>query len=253
MSETKGPRRDQASGADRPQATPRKRRGLAPRGDRGRIPRPLLVALLLVIAGGAYLFWPRGGGQPAGIGEQYTVVTADSTTGSSQPRSGSVDIDGEHQPLVPETPAGGEEQGAATGSATRPPGDEASRSAGEPADGGRAATEPTPAPPAPEPDPEPAPKSATRPEKKPEPPAIQPRASGPWALQVGAFQDEANADGMVQSLAARDVDAHVRAAGTSSGDIVYRVWVGWFPSRDEATAYAAQERQRLGEAFPVHR
>jgi len=251
MSETKGPRREQASAADKPQAAPRKRRGIAPRGDRGRIPRPLLVALLLVIAGGAFLFWPRGGGQPAGIGEQYTVVTADSTTGS-QPRSGNVDIDGEHQPLVPESPAGPAGREAAAGTVEQPANGEAGAPSGSEASADRAPTGQADAPPAQEPVREPARGPAPRP-AKPDPPAIQPRASGPWALQVGAFQREANADGLVQTLAARDLTAHVRAVGTSSGEIVYRVWVGWFTSRSEAAAYAAQERERLGEAFPVHR
>lgn len=274
MSESKDPRERPASPAEPsgPRARPRRRRGTTPRDDRGRLPRPLLLALLAVIAAGAYLFWPQGGGEPPGIGEQLTVVTADSTD-TTRPRSGSVDIDDQQTPLVPEEPepaaanAGSAGGGGGPAAGPRPEGDaaggDAARSDAETPPAGGSATPPDE--PAGEPAGEEQPAAAApssgssgssgasgkMPES--EPPRIEPRATGPWALQVGAFQAEENADGLVQTLASRGYEAQVRAAGTSSGAIVYRVWVGWFATRQQAASYAAQEGGPLGEAFPQHR
>jgi cell division septation protein DedD len=220
----------------------RRRKNLS--GDSGgrQISRPLLVALLVIIAGGSYLFWPRGGDVPLGIGEQYSVVTADSTQ-VTQPRSGSVDLDGTQQDLVPEAPDGQSEpvrkpvevtaEEPAAASNEDPP---AEKPAAE------VAAPPKPAPKKTEP---------AQPVEKPEP--ITPKPRGPWAVQLGAFKTEANAERSVQSLADKGVQAHVRTASTSSGDLIYRVWVGWFDSRAEALAYAKQEKRRIGDAYPVHR
>jgi cell division septation protein DedD len=260
MSETRKPRESRSrkeSPGSRPQATPRRRRGLG--GDEGgRLSRPLMIAILVIIAGGAYLFWPRGGGEPVGIGEQRSVLTAEGVIGE-QPRSGAVDIDGEMIPLVPEQPAGATGEAAdPSGAATGPTdaGDvarENDRAASASPTGNETRTETrTEAAPPPPSSERNAGSASGRPTAEPEAP-VKPRATGPWAVQVGAFQSEANADGLVTQLADKGVDAQVRAAGTSSGDLVYRVWVGWFPSRSEAAAFARQERARIGEAYPVHR
>lgn len=210
-----------------------------------RISRPLLVAMIVILAGGTYLFWPRGGGAPTGIGEQLTVVTADSALAEA-PRSGSVEIEDQVQPIVPEKPAG-----TAVVEQTEAP---------EPATPER---QPEPEQ---EQEPEPArtpprqnagadrPKSTTPPRTaEPAKPRIVPRPSGAWAVQLGAFQDEDNAQQLVTELSAKGVTAQVRAAGTSSGEIVYRVWVGWFTNRQDALDYGAQERRTIGDSYPVHR
>jgi len=234
---------DRDDGAARGTARRRARFSSGSGGD--RFSRPVLAAMIVILAGGAYLFWPRGGGAPTGIGEQLTVVTADSAQGEA-PRSGSVEIEDQVQPIVPEKPAG-----AAVAEQTR-----------------------TPEPAAPERQPEPEPESAPEPARtpprqsagadRPKPttpprtveaakPRIVPRPSGAWAVQLGAFQDEANAQQLVTELSAKGVIAHVRAAGTSSGDIVFRVWVGWFTNRQDALDYGVQERRIIGDSYPVHR
>ena len=46
------------------------------------ISRPIMFALALIVAGAIFLFWPRGESPPAGIGEQFSVVTAENSLGS---------------------------------------------------------------------------------------------------------------------------------------------------------------------------
>ena len=79
--------------------TARRRTRFSSNDGGNRVSRPLLAAMIVILAGAAYLFWPRGGGAPAGIGEQLTVVTADSTIAPA-PRSGSVEIQDEQQALI---------------------------------------------------------------------------------------------------------------------------------------------------------
>ncbi len=223
----------EAPGGEASNAT-RRRKNLAGR-DGGRISRPVLIAVVVLVAAGAYLFWPRGGGAPSGIGDQFTVVTAD-TSATAAPRSGSVDIDEHLQSLVPEQP-----EGAASAAAAAP--------TGEPP---APAAEAAPPPPA-------AGEPAKTPAKKPVADAapaearVAPRPTGPWAVQIGAFGKEANAQALVGDLAGKGVTAHTRAASTSSGDMVYRVWIGWFASREDATLFAKQQKKIIGDAYPVHR
>jgi cell division septation protein DedD len=70
---------------------------------------------------------------------------------------------------------------------------------------------------------------------------------------VGAFGNEANASTLVAKLIGLGYPARMRAASTSSGDIVYRVWIGYFASRNEAARFAQQSRDQIGDANPVHR
>lgn len=259
-----------AAAAGKTAATPKtwpRRRRLAPDGS-NQLSRPLTAALIVIVAGGAYLFWPRGGGAPMGIGEHITVITADSTT-YDRPRSGSVDIQTEQPPLVAEKPV---EPSRPTTRAALPTATEPlpALPAGSPPAPAPAPTPPAPTPSA-RPQPEPTQPQPALPQSRPRAPApqepaqparqivetaqpsIQPQTTGRWAVQVGAYGSEANAEAMAERLKAAGIDAQVRAASTSSGDLVFRVWICWFESRDQALAYAAQERSRIGEAHPVHR
>ena len=212
---------------DKASSTTRRRARLSADDDGGRVSRPLLVALVVILAGGAYLFWPHGGTTPGGIGEQRTVVTAD-TTSANAPRSGNVEITGQQMPLVAEKPAA----------------ESPKQTESKPVE---VATETAPAP---QPEKTPArreaPKAATG-------PMVEPRPAGPWAVQVGAYKTEVNADALVERFAAKEINAHVRVASTAAGDLVYRVWIGWFTDREEALAFCRQEKDRIGEAYPVHR
>jgi cell division septation protein DedD len=235
------------------------RRQSTGRGRRGGISRAFLVAGALILFGGAYLFWPRGGGQDHGIGERYSVVTAsnDGSPGTeSLVRSGEVSIEEETLPAVPET-----EQGAT----------QAEEPSVAPASGqtGEAAVEPTAAKPAAA---EPAAKKppakvqeatsrvtgatsrqeaeATHREPVPQPLG----ARGAWQVQVGAFGDPDNAERLVTHLRALGYQVEIHEASRSDGGRLHRVCVGSFGTREEAARFATQHGAELGDqAIPVRR
>lgn len=198
------------------------------KGKSGGTPRIMILAVLLVAAAAAFLFWPKGGGSPAGIGEHRSVVTApapldSSTTGlaDNRPRSNEVDINEAEVKVVPE----------------------------EPRDG-HAVREQTP------PDPAPSKKPAQKPAQKATiPPAqkVQPSSEGRWAVQTGGFGKAENADQEAARLQKTGWNAIVMAGSNNQGRIVYRVWIGYFPSRDEAQLFLNQNKDRLSDAFVVHR
>ena len=48
-------------------------------------------------------------------------------------------------------------------------------------------------------------------------------------------------------------DARVRAGNNSSGEMVFRVWIGYFSSRQSAQTFINQNSKQLSGAIPVHR
>jgi cell division septation protein DedD len=82
---------------------------------------------------------------------------------------------------------------------------------------------------------------------------ITPTNDGPYALQLGSFSGEANAQKVRDQYLRLGYPVHVRAASTSDGAIVYRVWVGFFASRQEAQSYARAHAPELADAIAVHR
>lgn len=220
--------------------TVRRRKRLAPSADSGRISRPLLAAAVVILAVGSYMFWPRGADVPAGIGEQYSLVTADSSHAPA-PRSGSVDIEQEQDTLIPERPVAVAAAGATSPSQTIVL---ESATTGSPSSERPAETDTTP--------PRNAAPSVRKPASKPVS-TIMPRPSGPWAVQLDAFQVEANAHNLVQKLHTQGVEAHVRTASASGGKVIFRVWIGWFGTRQDALTYAAQQKATIGNTYPVHR
>jgi cell division septation protein DedD len=228
---------------------PRRRSG---RPRRLQLSRIYLVPLAIVLAVAAFMFWPASRHAPVGIGEQHSVVTADAPPGSltAGPRSGDVAIAKEVQKLVPEQPAGKEPQTAG-------------------ADAGKAVASPAePAPVKPEPREKaretpretsqatstPAAGSPPVAEPRRDTPAIQPQATGPWLLQLGAFGKEENAEKLLAKLQAAGFSALLRAGNLANGSLVYRVCIGYFASRDQAVRYGRENAKLLGEqGVPVHR
>ena len=215
----------------------RSRAGRAGKG--GTMPRIMILALLIIVAGGAALFWPRGGGVPTGIGENQTVVStpADSQIATTPPRSGDVDINAEAATqLTPE-----KAEGAATAAPdTRPA--ESKPVETKPVETKQAEPKQT----------EP-PKVKTETPPAQTQPRIQPRSEGAWVVQVGAFGQAENADKEAARLKTKGWDARVRAGNNSSGDMVFRVWIGYFASRQEAQNFINQNSRQLSGAIPVHR
>lgn len=205
------------------------RRTRAGRSGHGGLPRIMILAVVVIVAGAALLFWPRGGSVPTGIGENQTVVTAaEAVDVSGTPRSGEVDIAEEAVTLTPEP------------SETPPVTAEPAKPVEKAVE--KTVTETKTAPPPP------APKPAAPPAER-----IIPVSDGPYGVQTGSFQDAANADKEAARLKAKGWDTRVRAANNSEGDMVFRVWIVYFKSRTDAQTFINQNPRELGGAIPVHR
>jgi cell division septation protein DedD len=200
---------------------------LARTGGQRRIPPVMWLAAVAIAAGAFFLFRGQGGGD-SGIGDRRSVVTVSPDSAlmgqGAAPRSGDVEIAEETRDLTPEQPAG----------ATEPAVTEA---------------EPEPAPPAPEPEPArqqtPAATTAAEP--------IVPAERGGWIVQTGSFGTASNADQEAARLRAAGLDARVKMGNLSDGTIAYRVRIGYFASREQARAYARQEKALIPGAIAVHR
>jgi cell division protein FtsN len=92
----------------------------------------------------------------------------------------------------------------------------------------------------------------TPPARTPEP-RVTPSAQGQYAVQVGAFGEAVNADNEAARLKTLGWDARVRAGNNSSGEMVFRVWIGYFSSRQSAQTFINQNSKQLSGAIPVHR
>lgn len=81
-----------------------------------------------------------------------------------------------------------------------------------------------------------------------------PAATGPWALQLGAFSTQDNADALAGKLRAQGLHPFVQTGSSSHGGLIFKVAIGYFATRDEAAAYARKNAAILGgQALPVHR
>jgi cell division septation protein DedD len=77
-----------------------------------------------------------------------------------------------------------------------------------------------------------------------------------FALRVGAFADEADAQAFVQELTARGHQPVVAPVTTQNGVVLQTVLIGRYSSRDEASSAAAElkEKQELSSAVvPANR
>jgi cell division protein FtsN len=66
---------------------------------------------------------------------------------------------------------------------------------------------------------------------------------GDWAVQAGVFKDRGQADGVRKQLADSGFDAYLLAVPAEGGEVRYKVRVGSFKTRDEATRMAGRVRQ----------
>jgi len=98
--------------------------------------------------------------------------------------------------------------------------------------------------------PKPAPKPAGKPESKTEskaPSKALPATSadGKWVVQLGSFSDELNARGLEKSVKEAGFKVYVEPLFAKKGT-VWRVRVGPFATRDEASKATEHLRERLG-------
>ena len=206
-------------------------------GGGGKLPRLFLLAAGGGLIGAVLLYWDCGGdSMPTGIGESLTVVSVNDSTGnnSSPIRSGDVEISMARSELVPEKVAGAAaDQGTASTQRSSP--------AQQDSPAQHNATPKQNKPPTSQ---APVPQTTTR---------IEAKASGSWAVQVGAFGNEDNAHALLARLQDMNFPAKLRAGNKAGGGVVYRVWIGFFVDRKEAETYARQNRAKLGETIAVHR
>ncbi len=229
-------KKSNADGESRKKGTsPRTRAGKSSR--KQGTPRIMLVALVVIVMGAAFLFWPKGGSSPTGIGEQHSVVTAPDSIGVGQqagitgaPRSGDVDINDQGLKMTSEKPADQKNEKSEDQTPAEKPVEKES---------------------SPKPVTKPAPK--TKIPTQPAAPAIEPASTGSWAVQTGGFGDATNADREADRLGKAGWKAMVRTGNNSSGEMVFRVWIGYFSSRDQANTFISQNRKHLPDAYVVHR
>ncbi|RKZ19026.1 hypothetical protein DRQ50_02945 [bacterium] len=211
---------------------------LAKTGGRRGISPIMWVAVAACAAGAFFLFRGQGGGGGSGIGEQRSVVTmsTDSTAivGTGSPRSGDVEISGEVQELTPERPAAQTE--------VPKPAPEAAKQEPEAKAPVKKTTKPA---------------TTAKPATTSKPPAetvkIQTSPRGGWIVQTGSFGTMTNAEKEAGRLRKAGLDARVKMANLADGSIAYRVRISYFASRDEARAFAKQEKKLIPGAIAVHR
>jgi DedD protein len=114
---------------------------------------------------------------------------------------------------------------------------------------------PAPAAPAPPAPPPPSlPPLAARPAEPPHPRTAEAAPSAPstsaWTIQVGAYKNQRQAEDLRQQLAASGLEAYVATLPAKEGQARYRVRIGTYRTREEATAAAERVRaQRSLTAF----
>ncbi len=212
-----------------------RRRTPATQGGRGGgMPRVMWVAILVCVAGAVFLFRNQSADVPTGIGENQTVVTApdvETTLDQSEsPRSGDVDINDQGLKMTPEKPVDQDTENSGDQKPAEKPVEKIST-----------------------PKPETKPVTKKKTPAKPAAPPIEPASTGSWAVQTGGFGDAANADREADRLGKAGWKAMVRTGNNSSGDMVFRVWIGYFASRDQANTFISQNRKHLPDAYVVHR
>jgi len=88
----------------------------------------------------------------------------------------------------------------------------------------------------------------------PAPAGAQPAPTGSWALQLGAFSTQDNADALAGKLREQGLTPYVQTGSSSRGGLVFKVAIGYFATREAAAAYARNNARLLGpQALPVHR
>jgi cell division septation protein DedD len=223
-------KKDAGSGLMKDGRSRRKRAGQAGRGN--GTPRIMILAGVVIVAGAIWLYYDPSDTDPTGLGEQHTVVTSEldamAPANGAAPGSGDVDIEEQTVALTPEEPDDG---------STVPAEEEAVVEAPP------KVVEATP-PPAEE-------KPAAKP--KPPEPRIVPAASGQYAVQIGSFGNAENADKEVTRLKALGWEPRIRAGNNSNGQMVFRVWIAFFPTRQVAQSFINQNTKHISGAIPVHR
>lgn len=242
MEKNSNSRKDPEKGLMKEGRSRRKRAGQTGRGN--GTPRIMILAGVVIVAGAVWLYYDPSGSDPTGLGEQQTVVTSEldsmAPANSARPGSGDVDIEDQTVALTPEVPEDGSPVAAEEVSAADLAPDVVKKNTVL-ATGETTATKP----------PAPAAKPAAKPAVAA--PRIVPAASGQYAVQTGSFGNADNADKEVTRLKALGWEPRIRAGNNSNGQMVFRVWIAFFPSREVAQNFINQNAKQIAGAIPVHR
>jgi cell division septation protein DedD len=202
----------------------------------GRRPGPsriMIGAGVVILAIALWVFWPRGGDTGDMTG-QTAVLTLDpagpGVIDEETPRSSDVDLGEEVPEMVPEQPASNRTTTAVTEKAVAKVTDEAAKM-----------------PPLNDP--------LAKADEKLEPAAMpgDPAETGKWAVQLGAFGSEKNAQKMGDVYRNKGFRVEVPAMRTTGGGLSYKVWIGFFNTRGEANEWAQKHKSDLGDFYITHR
>ncbi|MBU0742902.1 SPOR domain-containing protein [bacterium] len=195
---------------------PIRRRGLAGGGGTNRV---MIATGVVVVAAAVFIFWPRGGADlPAPVGEQFSVVAADSGAASTErpapPRSSDVNLSLEAPPVVPEEPGAT----TGTGAESAPPSTRQTRRAGVTVSSG------------------------------------EPGADGKWAVQLGSFGTRANAQELAVGLREKGFRVETPTLQSTTGGAQTKVWIAYFETHAAAKAWAAAHADEIGRStYITHR
>lgn len=210
-------------------------------GGGGGMSRIMIGAGALIVIGALFIFWPRGGGMDED-GDLMSVVTlpdSNAAAVTASPRSSDVDLDQELQQVVPETPEHGEATPEGTRASLRQEADVRSGTATDLAEPDSPTT------------------GGTVPAEVRQQGSIvpgDPTTQGKWAVQMGAFGTRDNAARAADDLSGKGFRSEVVSKPSTNGGTSYKVWIGYFETRAEATAYALKHRDALGtDTFITHR
>ncbi len=191
---------------------PTRRRGLVPAGGTNRV---MIITGIVVVAAALFIFWPRGGEDlPEPVGEQFSVVAADSGAVEAdrpeRPRSSDVNLSLEAPDVVPEEAGGTVDES--------PP--ETSR-------------------------PEPS---------RPAAGSGEPGETGKWAIQLGSFGSRTNAQEMAGELRAEGFRVETPTMQSTTGGAQTKVWIAYFETHAAAKAWAAAHVDEIGRStYITHR
>ncbi|MBC8425313.1 SPOR domain-containing protein [bacterium] len=191
---------------------PSRRRGLVPAGGTNRV---MIVTGVVVVAAALFIFWPRGGEDlPAPVGEQFSVVAADSGAVEAErpdrPRSSDVNLSLEAPDVVPEEAGAGADEAPPV--TPRPRTSQPTAASGEPGEDGK------------------------------------------WAIQLGSFGSRANAQELAAELRTRGIRVETPTMQSTTGGDQTKVWIAYFETHAAAKAWAAAHVDDIGRStYITHR
>ncbi len=195
---------------------PARRRTLAGGGGTNRV---MIATGVVVVAAALFIFWPRGGGElPDPVGDQFSVVAADSGAyeppQTARPRSSDVNLSLEAPAVVPEE-TGADNIGS--GDTTPPPTTSQTTESVAIANG-------------------------------------DPSPDGKWAIQLESFGSRLNAQELANRLRTKGFRVETPTLQSTTGGSSTKVWIAYFETHAAAKTWAAAHEDEIGKStYITHR